>query len=136
MLQDKDIAALDDEQIPEEAVSAVPEEAESQSLKDQMTNLIDDVRILAHAEIEYYRTKLSTNLVATKRVLLLFTVALVVGILAVIALVLGLLLILTEYFGPLAATAIATGSALLIATVTMRVAVHQARTLPLGEDDV
>ena len=129
MLQDKDIAALDDEQIPEEAISAVPEESESQSLRDQMTDLIDDVRILAHAEIEYYRAKLSTNLAATKRVL-------VVGILAIIALVLGLLLILATYLGPLAATAVVTGSALLIAAVLMQVAVRQARKLPLDEDEM
>lgn len=134
MLQDKDIPVLDDEQPPGEAASNDEDEARVKTLTSQVTDLIEDVRILARAEVEYFRTKLSVNLAATKRILLLFTVAVVVGIMAVIALILGLLLVLSDYFGPLAATGIVAGSALLIASVTMGMAIKRARRLPLDEN--
>ena len=134
MLQDKDIPVLDDERPPGEAAGNGAGEAGVKSLTSQVTDLIEDVRVLARAEVEYYRTKLSLNLAATKRVLLLFTVAVVVGIMAIIALILGLLLVLSDHFGPLAATGIVTGSALLIASVTMGMAIKRARKLPLDEN--
>ena len=97
--------------------------------------LIEDVRILAHAEVEYYRTKLSVNMVATKRVVTLFGIAVVVGITAIIALILGILLVLSQHVGPLAATAIVVGTALLIASIMMSMAIKQAKKLPLDEND-
>ncbi len=135
MLQDKEIPVLDDERLSEEIEPSVADEAQSKSLTSQVTDLIEDVRILAHAEVEYYRTKLSVNMAATKRVLALFGIAVVVGVMAVIALILGLLLTLSEYFGPIAATGIIAGSALLIASVTMNMAIKRARKLPLDEND-
>ena len=135
MLQNKDIPVLDDERPPEETASAVGDEAESRTLAAQLTGLVEDVRILAHAEVEYYRTKLSVNLAATKRVLLLFGIGLVVGIMAIIALILGLLLVLSQHFGPVAATGIVTGAALLIASVTIGMAIKRAKKLPLDEND-
>ena len=134
MLQDKDIP-VDDERLPDDTLGAVEDEAKSKSLTSQMTDLIDDVRILAHAEVEYYRAKLSVNLAATKRVLVLFLLSIVVGTMTVIALILGMLLILSDYLGPWAATAIVTGSALLITIITMKMAVNRARKLPLDETD-
>ena len=135
MLQDKDIPVLDDERLPEESASSVADEAQAKSLTSQVTDLIEDVRILAHAEVEYYRTKLSVNMAATKRVLALFGFAVVVGVMAIIALILGLLLTLSDYFGPLAATGVVAGSALLIASVTMNMAIKRAKKLPLDEND-
>ena len=135
MLQNKDIPVLDDERPPEENASALGDEAEAGSLASQLSGLVEDVRILAHAEVEYYRTKLSVNLAATKRVLLLFGIGLVVGIMAIIALILGLLLVLSQHFGPVAATGIVTGAALLIASVTIGMAIRRARKLPLDETD-
>lgn len=135
MLQDKEIPVLDDEPLSEEPVAPVAGEAESKTLTSQVTDLIEDVRILAHAEVEYYRAKLSVNMVATKRLLTLFGIAIICGTTAIIALILGLLLILSDYLGPLAATAIVTGSALLIAVITMNMAVKRARKLPLDEND-
>lgn len=135
MLQDKEIPVLDDEPLSEEPVAPGAGEAESKTLTSQVTDLIEDVRILAHAEVEYYRAKLSVNMVATKRLLTLFGIAIISGTTAIIALILGLLLILSDYLGPLAATAIVTGSALLIAVITMNMAVKRARKLPLDEND-
>tara|TARA_R110000824_G_scaffold31197_2_gene101840 strand:+ start:1075 stop:1485 length:411 start_codon:yes stop_codon:yes gene_type:complete len=135
MLQDKDIPVLDDERFPEDTASSVADEAEAKSLTSQVTDLIEDVRILAHAEVEYYRTKLSVNMAATKRILVLFGIGVVVGITAIIALILGLLLALSDYFGPLAATGIVAGSALLIASVIIGMAIKRARKLPLDEND-
>jgi hypothetical protein len=139
MLQDKDIPVLDDERLSEETANNAEDEAQAASdartLTSQVNELIEDVRVLARAEVEYYRTKLSVNLAATKRVLLLFGVAVVVGIMAIIALILGMLLVLSEYFGPLAATGIVAGSALFVASVTMSMAIIRARKLPLDENN-
>lgn len=126
---------MDDERLPEDMTAPVADEAEAKSLSSEVSGLIEDVRILAHAEVEYYRTKLSVNMAATKRLLTLFGIAIIFGTMAIIALILGALLVLSDYFGPLAATGIVTGSALLIATVMMGMAIKRARKLPLDEHD-
>ncbi|WP_161486600.1 phage holin family protein [Parasphingorhabdus sp.] len=115
--------------------SARPDAEADKSLKFQLTDLIDDARKLAIAEVEYYRTKLSVNLTATKQVLMLFGIAMVVGIMTLVALILGILLILSHYLGPIAATGLLTGSTLLIALVLMNIAIKRARKLPLDEND-
>lgn len=135
MLQDKEIPVLDEEHLAEETAAPVADEAETKTLTSQVTDLIEDVRILAFAEVEYYRTKLSVNMAATKRLLALFGIAVIFGTMAIIALILGVLLILSGYLGPLAATGIVTGSALLIATTMMSMAIKRARKLPLDEND-
>ena len=135
MLQDKDISVLDEERLAEETVDSIAGEAEEKTLTSQVTDLIDDVRLLAYAEVEYYRAKLSVNMAATKRILTLFGVGIIFGTMAIIALILGLLLILTDYLGPLAATGIVTGAALLIAVILMSKAIKGAKKLPLDEHD-
>ncbi|CAO1652405.1 phage holin family protein [Parasphingorhabdus sp. NYA22] len=135
MLQDKEIPVLDEERLSDDAAASFADEAEPKSLKSQVTGLIEDVRILAHAEVDYYRAKLSINMAATKRVVVLAGVAIISGSTAIIALILGLLLILSDYLGPIAATAIVTGAALLIAAITMGMAIKRAKRLPLDEND-
>ncbi|WP_417621627.1 phage holin family protein [Parasphingorhabdus sp.] len=135
MLQDKDIPALDEEHHGAEPQASIPDDADVKSLQSQVTGLIDDVRTLAYAEVEYYRAKLSVNLAATKNMLVLFGLALVVGTMGVIALILGLLLILSEHVGSVAATGITTGSALLVAAIMMSMAIKRAKKLPLDEND-
>ncbi len=135
MLQDKDIPVLDDEPLPDETAAPVADETEAKSLISQVTGLIEDVRILARAEVEYYRAKLSVNMAATKRVVALAGIAILFGSMAIIALILGILLVLSDHFGPMAATGIVTGSALLVATITMSMAIKRARKLPLDEND-
>ena len=139
MLQDKDIPVLDDERLSEETASNARDDAtgasQARTLTSQINELIEDVWVLARAETEYYRTKLSVNLAATKRVLLLFGVAVVTGIMAVIALILGLLLVLSQHVGPLAATGIIIGLTLLVAAVTMGMAIKRAKKLPLDENN-
>ncbi|MEO9633827.1 MAG: phage holin family protein [Parasphingorhabdus sp.] len=126
---------MDDERLPEDMTAPVADETDAKSLSSEVSGLIEDVRVLAHAEVEYYRTKLTVNMAATKRLLTLFAVAIIFGTMAIIALILGALLVLSDYFGPLAATGIVTGSALLIATVMMGMAIKRARKLPLDEND-
>lgn len=128
--------SVSDDQLPlTEDDSARPDAEADKSLKFQLTDLIDDARKLAIAEVEYYRTKLSVNLTATKQVLMLFGIAMVVGIMTLVALILGILLILSHYLGPIAATGLLTGSTLLIALVLMNIAIKRARKLPLDEND-
>ncbi|WP_197460267.1 phage holin family protein [Sphingorhabdus sp. M41] len=126
---------MDDEFETGAAAGSAADDIEAKTLTSQVAGLIEDVRLLAHAEIEYYRAKLSINMLATKRLLTLFGIAIIFATTAIIALILGLLLILSHYLGPVAATAIVTGSALLIAVITMNMAVKRARKLPLDEHD-
>ncbi|NRD90591.1 hypothetical protein C8024_15715 [Sphingopyxis sp. BSNA05] len=135
MLQDKEIPVLDEDHLSADTAATFADEPEPKSLKSQLAGLIEDVRILAHAEFEYYRVKLSVNMAATKRVVALAGVAIICGSMAIIAFILGILLVLSEYVGPLAATAIVTGLALLVAAVTMRMAIARAKKLPLDETD-
>jgi hypothetical protein len=135
MLDERKNSVSDDELPLTEDDSARPDVEADKSLKFQLTDLIDDARKLAIAEVEYYRTKLSVNLTATKQVLMLFGIAMVVGIMTLVALILGILLILSHYLGPIAATGLLTGSTLLIALVLMNIAIKRARKLPLDEND-
>jgi len=135
MLDERKNSVSDDELPLTEDDSARPDAEADKSLKFQLTDLIDDARKLAIAEVEYYRTKLSVNLTATKQVLMLFGIAMVVGIMTLVALILGILLILSHYLGPIAATGLLTGSTLLIALVLMYIAIKRARKLPLAEND-
>lgn len=116
-----------------EADVAKPEPSEK-SLKLQVSDLVEDARTLALAEVEYYKTKLSVNMAATKTVLILFGVAVTMGLTAIIALILGFLLIADFYLGPIAATGIVTGAFLLIAAFLAKMAINRARKLPLSEN--
>lgn len=124
-----------DEQAEQDDASSASGGSGDKSIKMQMNDLVDDVRKLAEAEIEYYRIKLSVNLAATKTVLLLFSAAAVIAVIAAVALILGILLILSYYWGPVAATLLLTGSALLITTLLLNMAIKRARKLPLDEND-
>ena len=135
MLQDKETPVLDEERLADEIAASIAEEEEAKTLKKQVTDLIDDARNLALVEVEYYKTKLSVNMAATKRILTMFGIGLICGTMAIIALILGLLLIIAEYLGPVAATAIVTGTALLIAVILMKKAINAAKKLPLDEND-
>ena len=135
MLQDKDISVLDEERVPDDAATPGADQPNEKTLTSQVTDLIEDVRLLAYAEVEYYRVKLSVNMAATKRIMTLFGLAVICGSTAVITLILGLLLILSNYLGPVAATAIVTGTALLVAVLLMNMAIRRARKLPLDEHD-
>ncbi len=135
MLQDKETPVLDEERLADEIAASIAEEEEAKTLTKQVTDLIDDARNLALVEVEYYKTKLSVNMAATKRILTMFGIGLICGTMAIIALILGLLLIIAEYLGPVAATAIVTGTALLIAAILMKKAVNAAKKLPLDEND-
>ncbi len=135
MLQDKDISVLDEERVSDDAAPPGADQPNEKTLTSQVTDLIEDVRLLAHAEVEYYRVKLSVNMAATKRIMTLFGLAVICGSTAVITLILGLLLILSNYLGPVAATAIVTGTALLVAVLLMNMAIRRARKLPLDEND-
>lgn len=120
---------------PDEGAEPIDEPAEEdRSIKGQIDGLVQDVRKLAEAELEYYRVKLSVNMQATKTILILFSVAVIVGVTGAVALILGILLILSHYWGPVAATGLLTGSALLVTTVLMNMAIKRARKLPLDEN--
>ncbi len=103
-------------------------------LRDQFTDLVEDARTLAQVELEYYKTKLSVNLQATRTVLILFAIGATLGLTTILALILGVLLIASHYLGPVAATGLVTGTTLLLATILITMAIRRARKLPLDEE--
>ncbi|SIN98833.1 Putative Holin-X, holin superfamily III [Parasphingorhabdus marina DSM 22363] len=103
-------------------------------LRDQFADLVEDARTLAQVELEYYKTKLSVNLQATRTVLILFTVGATLGITTILAMILGILLIASHYLGPVAATGLVTGTTLLLTTILITMAIKRARKLPLDEE--
>ena len=133
MLEDADKPDVADLSDSEKADKPSPES--EKPLKLQIADLVEDARALAIAELEYYRTKLSVNMAATKTVLTLFAVSVAMGLTAIVALILGILLIVSHYLGPVAATGIVTGSTLLVTTILMSMAIKRARKLPLDENE-
>lgn len=132
MLADSENTEIAEPEAPKVDV-AEPQPAEK-PLKLQVSDLVEDARALALAEVEYYKTKLSVNMAATKTVLILFGIAVTMGLTAIIALILGFLLIADFYLGPIAATGIVTGAFLLIAAILAKMAINRARKLPLSEN--
>jgi len=133
MLEDADKPDVADLSDSEKADQPSPES--EKPLKLQIADLVEDARALAIAELEYYRTKLSINMAATKTVLTLFAISVTMGLTAIVALILGILLIVSSYLGPLAATGIVTGTTLFVTTILMSMAIKRARKLPLDENE-
>lgn len=126
---------LPDEVVADPIVTPAEETVSHKSVKGQVSDLVADVRKLAHAEIEYYRTKLSVNMAATKTVVILFGAAAAAGITSIVALILGVLLIISQYMGPIAATGITVGTAILVTSILSGMAIKRARKLPIDEDN-
>ena len=133
MLEDADKPDVADLSDSEKADRPSPES--EKPLKLQIADLVEDARALAIAELEYYRTKLSINMAATKTVLTLFAISVTMGLTAIVALILGILLIVSSYLGPVAATGIVTGTTLFVTTILMSMAIKRARKLPLDENE-
>jgi len=132
MLADSDNTALAESE--SSGLDAAETRPDEKPLKLQVSDLVEDARALALAEVEYYKTKLSVNMAATKTVLALFGIAVTMALTAIVALILGLLLIADYYLGPIAATALVTGSFILIAAILGKIAINRARKLPLSEN--
>ncbi|MEL6876440.1 MAG: phage holin family protein, partial [Pseudomonadota bacterium] len=112
----------------------IEDSGDRKPLRDQFADLVEDARTLAHVELEYYKTKLSVNLLATRTVLILFTIGATLGLTTILAMILGILLIASHYLGPVAATGLVTGTTLLLATILITMAIRRARKLPLDEE--
>ena len=132
------IAAADEpaavEKDPVAGDSGAAQSGDRKPLRDQFADLVEDARTLAQVELEYYKTKLSVNLQATRTVLILFTIGATLGITTILAMILGILLIASHYLGPVAATGLVTGTTLLLTTILITMAIKRARKLPLDEE--
>jgi hypothetical protein len=109
--------------------------AEPPSPAEQVRGLVEDVRSLAEAEIDYAKARLSYSGGIVRRAGLWAFVALFSLSGAIIALILGLLLILTSYIGPWAATAIVVIAFALVAWGAAVVARRTANNLKFGKGD-
>ncbi len=102
---------------------------------EQVRGLVEDVRLLAQAEIEYAKARLSYSGGIIRRAGLWAFIALFSLSGAIIALILGLLLILTSYVGPWAATAIVTIAFAFVAWGAALIARRTANNLKFGDGD-
>jgi hypothetical protein len=106
-----------------------------QSPIDQVRGLVEDVRSLAEAEIDYAKARLSYSGGVIRKAGLCAFVALFSLCGAIIALILGLLLILTSYIGPWAATGMVVIAFALVAWGSALAARRTANNLKFGEGD-
>jgi hypothetical protein len=109
--------------------------ADPPSPAEQVRGLVEDVRSLAEAEIDYAKARLSYSGGIIRKAGLWAFVALFSLSGAIVALILGLLLILTSYVGPWAATAIVVIAFALAAWGAALIARRTANNLKFGEGD-
>ena len=120
---------MTEEQIPPET------SADPVAPRAQIAGLIEDVKALAQAEIDYARARLSYSGAIAKRAGLFALLAFMVFGSACIALVIGTMLIIDHYWGPWAATIITVLSFALIALLLGLRAQAIAKRLDFGGDD-
>lgn len=118
-----------DAQLADDVATAQPSPIE------QVRGLVQDVRSLAQAEIDYAKARLSYSGGIIRRAGLWAFVALFSLSGAIIALILGLLLILTSYIGPWAATGMVVIAFALVAWGSALAARRTANNLKFGEGD-
>ena len=101
--------------------------------REQVARLVGDFRVMADAEISYYRARLSYSAGVAKWTSLFVALALFSLFGAVVALILGLLLALAELTGFLAATLCLTVGFILVAISFAWVARYNVRKLSFPE---
>jgi ABC-type multidrug transport system fused ATPase/permease subunit len=74
------------------------------SPREHIAQIFDDVRILAYAELSYYKARIAYARTVAKWTGLFASLSMFALFGAVVALILGLLLVLAQVVGPLAAT--------------------------------
>ncbi|MEP7350823.1 MAG: phage holin family protein [Sphingorhabdus sp.] len=100
---------------------------------EQLVRLVEDFRVMAEAEISYYRARLSYSAGVAKWTSLFVALALFSLFGAVVALILGLLLALAEVIGFLGATFCLTVGFVLVAALFAWVARNKVRKLSFPE---
>jgi ABC-type multidrug transport system fused ATPase/permease subunit len=84
------------------------------SPREHIAQIFDDVRILAYAELSYYKARIAYARTVAKWTGLFASLSMFALFGAVVALILGLLLVLAQVVGPLAATICITAGFLLV----------------------
>jgi Flp pilus assembly protein TadB len=84
------------------------------SPRDHVAQIFSDVRILAYAELSYYKARIAYARTVAKWTGLFASLSMFALFGAVVALILGLLLVLAQFIGPLAATICITAGFLVI----------------------
>ncbi len=101
--------------------------------REQVARLVGDFRVMANAEVNYYRARLSYSAGIAKWTSLFVALALFSLSGAIIALILGLLLALSQTIGFLAATLCMTVGFILIAVLFAMIARNNVRKLSFPE---
>jgi hypothetical protein len=103
------------------------------SPRDQVSRLISDFRLLANAEIDYYRARFAYGRSVAKWTGLYVALTLFAVFGVVVALILGLLMALSDAIGPLAATACITIGFAIVAFVFAVLARRSGRNFAFPE---
>jgi len=124
---------LNETAITEEAISE--EDSEVALVKAQIGTLVDDIRHLAKAEIEYIKLRAAYSGNVAKWIGIYGGLAAFCALCTIIALVVGLLLIASIYLGPILATVIVTLAFAAAAFIAAQMAKGKAKELSFGEGD-
>lgn len=109
---------------------------DTESVRDQISALISDAQLLAKAELDYYKARISFTAGEARSILILFGIGAALIFAAIIGLIVGGLLILAQYMGFLVATGIIVGSALAVAAFLIWRGAKRLKNLSFSEDDI
>src|SRR5882757_6898301 len=99
------------------------------SIGTLFSRLIDDAERFVRAEIRLYRAQLFHRIGEARTAILLGAAAFLLAQSAIIGMVVGLVLILRQPLGPVGATVVVGGGALIVAAVLARIAIAKIRTI-------
>ena len=105
-----------------------------ESIGALFTNVVDDGRELAKAEIALVKAKLSERVASYKVAAIFFGAAAVLAFAAVITLLVGLVLALAPLIGPLLATLVVVGIVLVLAVVLAVIGKNSLKPPPAIRD--
>ena len=118
-----------------DSIPPIVQDDEASSPREQIAGLVSDVQLLAQAEWDYAKARLSYSGSVARKAGLYALLAVVALSSAGVALILGILLIVNSYYGPWIATASVVIASSLAAFLFAICARNTARNLSFTQDD-
>lgn len=130
---ERSASKVEDELDPNHHDAFDDETYDERPLADQLSDIVDDAKLLFETEVSYFRARIGANFRSVKTIIALFGIGIAFGTAGLVALVLGLLLTLSPIIGPGMATAVVALGFCLLGGALIFWSVRKARRLPLGE---
>ncbi|MDZ7587661.1 MAG: phage holin family protein [Parasphingorhabdus sp.] len=125
---------------PDQDISRTPrvkgpvQQEQDRSAREQIEELVATTRTAIAAELSYQKARVDANVAAGRRLIILFVIGLGFAVAAVTALLLGLVVSLAPLITGLGATAVVCLAGGMLAWMFIRLAIRQARKMPIGEN--